>query len=115
MPLDSRGASLLEAVTALAILGVAGSALAIEVWQSLATVQRLHAAEERVLTASRFLEAVALWPRADLDRHLGNRRNGPWRLVIRGGGAAGFYDISVADSNGIGVLSTAVHRSDAEP
>jgi type II secretory pathway pseudopilin PulG len=112
--LDDRGASLLEAVVALAILGVAGSALATEVWQSLATVRRLHDAEERVLGASRFLEAVSLWPEADLDRHLGDRRNGPWQLVIlRGNG--GVYDVAIADSNGAPLLSTAIHRSHANP
>jgi hypothetical protein len=111
--LDRRGASLLEAVTALAILGVFGSAIAMEVWQSLATVQRLHDAEERVLAAGRFLEAVALWPRADLDRHLGNRRNGPWRLTILGSG--GLYEVAIADSNGVPLLATTVHRPDVQP
>lgn len=32
--------------------------------------------------ASAFLDAVVLWPREDLDRHLGERPEGPWVLRV---------------------------------
>ena len=112
MPRDETGAALLEAVVALVILGTTGAALATQVWQTLATVTRLQSAELRVVSASRFLEAVALWPRADLDRHLGNRPNGPWRLVVLRSGPT-LYEVAVEDSTGGAVLvSTTIYRRD---
>lgn len=97
MPRGERGLALLEAIVALAILSTAGLALAAQVRQTLAATSRIEQAELRIVEASRFLEAVSLWTRADLDRHLGDRPNGPWRLVVVRP-AENLYDVAVRDS-----------------
>jgi hypothetical protein len=73
---------LLEAIVALTILTVASLASVGMVRQGIESVRRAQEAEHDVRKASAFMEAIALWPRADLDRHLGNRAEGPWRLQI---------------------------------
>jgi type II secretory pathway pseudopilin PulG len=105
------GTTLLEVIVALAILGGAGLVLTAEVRQSLAATMRIQAAERDVVEASAFLEAVALWPRGDLDRHLGNRRNGPWRLLVLRSSEA-LYEVSVRDSADTRTLvGTTLYRS----
>ena len=76
------GVVLLEAIVALTILTVAALASVAMVRQGVESVRRAREAEAELRRASAFMEAVALWPRADLDRHLGDRPEGPWRLVI---------------------------------
>jgi hypothetical protein len=74
--------TLLEVLIALAILGTAGLAslrLASDVAASARGVQR---SEAEVIRASRFLDIVALWSSLDLDRHLGWRAEGDWRMHI---------------------------------
>jgi type II secretory pathway pseudopilin PulG len=77
-----HGVVLLEAIVALTILTVACLATAGMVRQSVDSVRRAEVAEADVRKASAFLDAIALWPRADLDRHLGNHAEGVWRLQI---------------------------------
>ena len=74
---------LLEVLVALAILGTAGASLAALATGATDTVRRTRAAERDIASASDFLEAVALWPREDLDRHLGTRPQGEWLLEVR--------------------------------
>ena len=76
------GVVLLEAIVALTILTVAALASVGMVRQAVDSVRRAREAEHDVRRASAFMEAITLWPRADLDRHLGNRAEGPWRLDI---------------------------------
>lgn len=92
------GSALLEVIVALAILGTAGVAIVAQVRESMGVTARTGRAESEVAEASEFLEAVALWPRADLDRHLGDRRNGPWRLAIFRPTDA-VYEVTVRDSS----------------
>ena len=73
---------LLEAIVALTILTIAALASVGMVRQGIESVRRAQEAEHDVRKASAFMEAIALWPRADLDRHLGNRPEGPWRLQV---------------------------------
>jgi type II secretory pathway pseudopilin PulG len=75
-----QGIGLLEIIAALTILSVAGVTLLVMQAESTRAVQRAHAAEQEVVTASAFLHAVALWTREDLDRHLGDRPQDPWRM-----------------------------------
>jgi type II secretory pathway pseudopilin PulG len=77
-----HGVVLLEAIVALTILTVAGLATVAIVRQAIDSVRRAQDAELEIRHASAFMDAIALWPRADLDRHLGDRSEGPWRLVI---------------------------------
>jgi type II secretory pathway pseudopilin PulG len=73
---------LLEAIVALTILTVAALASVAMIRQAIESVRRAQEVERDVRQASAFMEAIALWPRSDLDRHLGNRAEGPWRLEI---------------------------------
>lgn len=100
-----RGTILLEALVALTILATAGLALAVGVREALETTRRAAMSERRVLDASGFLEAVALWPAEDLDRHLGDRPNGPWRLVVNRP-SRDIYEVQVVDSTSRLVLVT---------
>jgi type II secretory pathway pseudopilin PulG len=77
-----EGIVLLEAIMALTIVTIAALASVMMVRQAIDTVRRAQRAEIDIRRASAFLDAVALWPRADLDRHLGDRAEGAWRLVI---------------------------------
>jgi hypothetical protein len=78
-----HGAVLLEAIVALVILAVAGTAAVTLVGQSADAVRRARLADEEVREAGAFLHAVALWPREDLDRRLGERPQGRWKLIVQ--------------------------------
>jgi type II secretory pathway pseudopilin PulG len=73
---------LLEAIVALTILTMAALASVAMVRQAVDSVRRAQESETDIRRASAFMDAIALWPRADLDRHLGSRPEGFWRLVI---------------------------------
>ena len=108
-----RGATLLEALVALALLGTIGSAAAWSATEWLHGVERIHARESAQRAAARLLTAISLWPRDDLDRHLGERRQGPWRVRIDRPSPT-IYAVSIADStNGVTILKTALYREPA--
>ena len=109
----SRGAALLEALVALAVLGTVGSAAAWSVTESLRAVQRIHVRETGQRGASRLLTAISLWPRADLDRHLGNTPQGPWRLYIERPTRT-IYTVTLRDTTGTPLLQTALYREDID-
>jgi hypothetical protein len=76
------GTALLEVMVALTILTVAGVSTVAMANQATVAVMQARAADGETQRASEFLDAVALWPRDDLDRHLGDRREGAWILTI---------------------------------
>jgi len=76
------GAVLLEAMVALAVLGAIASTAAWQTAELLNAVSRIRTAEENIRAAQRLLTAVSLWPREDLDRHLGNGPQGPWMMYV---------------------------------
>lgn len=80
---STAGAVLLEAIVALVILSAAGTAAVTLVSQSAGAVRRARIADAEMREASAFLHAVALWPREDLDRRLGEREQGRWKLIIQ--------------------------------
>lgn len=82
MMLGRQGVILLEVLLALTILGTLGAALTTLALESGRSVARTAESERELRRASGFLEAVALWPRADLDRRLGSRRQGAWLLTV---------------------------------
>ncbi len=89
-----RGTTLLEVLVALVIIATAvvgAATLAAEAGRATARVRARDVALRR---ASAFLDAVALWPREDLDRHLGERGEGPWRLRI-GRPVPTLYDVTL--------------------
>lgn len=110
MRLDRRGAVLLEAIVALTILAVAGTAAVTMVAGSADAVRRARDAGDEARRADAFLQAVSLWSRDDLDRRLGVRRQGEWRMYVERP-ALELYEVELADSTGARVLlRTALFR-----
>jgi type II secretory pathway pseudopilin PulG len=116
MTSQTRGAALLEALVALALLGTVASAAAWRATEYIRAVERTHAREADQRAGARLLSAVALWPRADLDRHLGTSRQGPWRMYIERPTRT-VYTILLSDTAGGAspLLQTAVYREDTDP
>jgi len=105
-----RGAVLLEAIVALAVLSVAGTAAVTLVSQSADAVRRAREADVEAREASAFLHAVSLWTREDLDRRLGDRPQGDWRLQVQRPSPT-LYEVVLVDSARTRViLRTALFR-----
>ena len=103
MHASRAGLTLLEVMVALVILGTAAAASMAMMGQSAAVVAGAQRAERDMRAGSALLEAVALWPAADLDRHLGATRQGSFRLAIDRTSSA-LYDIQLTDTLGRRVL-----------
>lgn len=108
------GAVLLEMLVALSLLAVAGTAAAVATAQGARAVAHARERDQELRAASAFMDAVALWPRADLDRRLGERQQGPWRLRVDRPDPR-LYTLSLRDSVGAELLRTAVFRPDSIP
>jgi type II secretory pathway pseudopilin PulG len=108
------GVVLLEVLVALAILGASGAALAALAVGATDTVRRAQARDVEIRRASDFLDAVALWSREDLDRHLGARPQGDWRLEVRHP-APSLYLVSLQDSANAPLVATALYRPVPRP
>lgn len=107
------GVVLLETLVALTILGAAGAALAAIAIGATDAVRRAERLDDDVRRASAFLDVVALWPREDLDRHLGAHPQGEWLLEVQRVAPA-LYTVAIADSGDARpLLRTALYR--AEP
>ena len=104
------GAALLEAIVALAVFGSAGTAALVLVRDSARAVEHAREAERALRDADAFMTAVSLWTRDDLDRRLGDRPQGAWRLTILRPDPA-LYELVLRDtlSNAV-LLATALHR-----
>jgi type II secretory pathway pseudopilin PulG len=104
------GAVLLEAIVALAVLGTIASGSVLLTAESVRAVNRVHAREAGVRGAQRLLDAVSLWPREDLDRHLGSTAQGPWRLYVDRVSNT-LYEVAIVDTaTDARILRTAVFR-----
>jgi type II secretory pathway pseudopilin PulG len=105
-----QGAVLLEALVALVIMASAGAAIAALAVESSQAVQRTRSTEAELRRADAFFAMVALWPREDLDRHLGEHQQGPWRLRVERPSVT-VYAITLTDSLGPRpLLRTALYR-----
>lgn len=105
-----RGGILIEAIAALAIVVLAGVAYLAQASESQAAVRRAIVRDSALTDASRFLGIVTLWEREDLDRRLGDRRQGPWTLRIHRV-TPRLYSIALLDSTASEeILRTAVLR-----
>lgn len=106
------GIALLEVLIATVVLAVAG------VWAVGATVEsqnaviRLRAEDRELQRANAFFNAVALWPRADLDRHLGARDEGAWVLRVDRP-LSTLYVITLTTKEGRLLLRTALYRRES--
>ena len=90
---------LFEVIVATAILAIAGAACVMFAAEAQGVVQRVNEREGQLRSANRFLEAVSLWTRADLERHLGNRPQGRWRLEIERE-TGNLFSVTLSDSTG---------------
>lgn len=107
-----RGAALLEVIVALTILSIAGgSALAVAT-QSAAAIGRVREKDAELRSASALLHSVVLWPREDLDRHLGTRRQGHMLMRVERSDQQ-LYTIVLMDSLGGNLLRTDVFRPES--
>jgi hypothetical protein len=97
-------------IVALVILATAGAAIVTLTAELATTIIRARVADAETRQASAFLDAVALWTREDLDRRLGERRQGPWRLRVDRP-APSLYIVTLSDgASGAELLTTALHR-----
>jgi type II secretory pathway pseudopilin PulG len=112
----SRSAStLLEVLVALLIVAMTATSVASMASGAVRAAERMRAADGEMRRASAFLDVVALWPREDLDRHLGDREQGVWRLRI-GRPTSLVYTALLLDSAGRRpLLATAMYRPDSIP
>lgn len=104
------GAVLLEAIIALVILTVAGTAAVTLVSQSADAVRRAREADAEAREANAFFHAASLWTREDLDRRLGDRPQGDWRLLVQRP-APTLYEVVLVDSAATHeILRTSLYR-----
>jgi type II secretory pathway pseudopilin PulG len=104
---------LLEVIVALTILSVGATTIVALATSSLDAVWRAEAADAETRKASALLEAVSLWPRADLDRHLGDRTEGPWDLRIDRPSPTVYTVALRGSTNHVVLLATSLYRAEA--
>lgn len=110
MARNESGAGLLEVIAAVAILSIAAVTAVTASAESVNAVRRAREADVELRTAAAFLEAVALWTRDDLDRHLGDRPQGTWRMTV-GRPLPTLYTVALSDSaTGRILLRTSLFR-----
>jgi prepilin-type N-terminal cleavage/methylation domain-containing protein len=104
------GTTLLEVLVALAILGTSGAAAASLAGDAVRTIRTVRRSELEIRRANAFMNAVSLWPAEDLNRRLGVRRQGPWRLHIDRRSDS-LYEVTLSDStSGRILLGTTLYR-----
>lgn len=104
------GSVMLEVLVAMTILGFAGVAVVSATREMVGTALRVCSAEEDMWHADTYLAAISLWPRDELDRHLGEHLRGGWVLRIERPDPE-LYDVQLADSTtGHRVLHTVLYR-----
>ncbi|MEO8564648.1 MAG: hypothetical protein ABI601_21415 [bacterium] len=74
-------------------------------------VRRAQRRDGEIARASSLMEAVALWPREDLERHLGAHHQGQWMLDIQRPTET-LYTVELLDSGDTkALLYTALYRA----
>lgn len=107
-----HGAALLEVLVALVILATAGAAAVTFVGEVMHRIASAAMREAEVRSADAFMHAVALWSRDDLDRHLGTRIQGDWRMYVDRPWPS-VYTVRLSDTATTEVLiETALYRPD---
>lgn len=103
------GVALLEVIIALTLFAVGGLSVAGAVGRAAHHLERSRRQEVELREASRFMNAVALWPRADLDRRLGTRPQGRWHLRVDRRNEY-LYELVLIDVDSVALVRTAVFR-----
>jgi type II secretory pathway pseudopilin PulG len=105
-----QGVALLEVLVAITILGTAGLALVTLSIDASRTVERAAISEAGTERASDLFDHVAQWDRTDLDRHLGDHTQGPWRLEVQRTTST-LYSLRLRDSTGLhAIIATTLYR-----
>ena len=108
-----RGMVLLEVIVGLTILAVSATTMVELAGESLRAVARANDADAEMRRADALLQAVALWPRADLDRHLGDRLEGAWNMRVDRPSPT-LYTVTLRDTlTGRAMLRTSLFRAEA--
>jgi type II secretory pathway component PulK len=108
-----RGVALLEALVALVMLMTAGATVMALAAEATHAAGHASATEKELRRANGLFEAVTLWPREDLDRHLGSHEQGPWRLDVERS-APTLYTLTLSDSlDARRILRTIVYRPES--
>ena len=107
-----EGMVLLEVIIAMTITAVAGLSSVTWARQTVDAVTHARESANTVRKAAEYLDHISLWPRIDLDRHLGARRAGPWTVTV-GRPTATLYIVVIADSTAnVVLLRTVLYRPD---
>lgn len=107
------GVVLLEVLVALAILGAIGASAAVLATDAANVVHRAQRAEDEIRRASALLEVVSLWPRDDLDRHIGTRAQGDFMMEVARP-TASLYTVVLRDSlRRVTLVGTSLFRAPA--
>jgi type II secretory pathway pseudopilin PulG len=108
-----RGGALLEALVAMAILGTALLSLAAAVRGAGLVLERAVAADSLLRSADHLLGAITLWTRDDIELRLGERLQGPWRIMITKA-TPNLYVVLIADSTSHELLRTSIYHRAGE-
>lgn len=114
MPRRRRGGfALIESLVALAVLGIAGLALVELSAETVRSLERARAAEERIADMDRLMSAYTLLERRDLDRRVGSRRVGEYQVRVE---RLGFdlFRVGIGGPNAAPDLRTTLYRPGAE-
>jgi hypothetical protein len=101
-------------MVALTILATAGLAAISATREAIHAVEHARIVDRELARANAFLEAVALWPRADLDLRLGERVQGPWRLTIERSMPTVYVVVLAESASGREILRTSLYRPEPE-
>jgi hypothetical protein len=102
---------LLEVIVALTILAFGCLAVMSATDQIGSTAFQVAATEAATGRADQYLTAISLWPREELDRHLGAHRRGEWVLEIERPDPV-LYEVRLSDSTAQReILSTTLYRA----
>jgi hypothetical protein len=102
--------ALLEVIVALTIMSIAALSTISWLNQAVDTIVRTGGAAAEADSASDYLDRIALWPREDLDRHLGPRREGSWTVTVEHPAPA-LYLVTIGDTtNARAILRTVLYR-----
>lgn len=102
--------ALLEVIVAMTILVIAALSTVAWVSQAVDSVVRAGAAAAAADSASDYLDRIALWPREDLDRHLGPRQEGVWSVTVERTTSV-LYTVTMRDStDSHTILRTTLYR-----
>ncbi|MCC6317236.1 MAG: hypothetical protein IT361_06035 [Gemmatimonadaceae bacterium] len=100
------GVVLLDALLALVLVAVVSLGAFDLLRQSMRAREATSDHARRLREVDRLLSSVAMWPRGELDLHLGRRRQGTWWLDIQRS-ERGLYRVSIVDGrSGRAWLST---------